>query len=224
MDFSYLLKDYDIDLNKLKDLGFILKDDFYNYTLNSKIDNNIDFVILINEKTIIVNAFDKELNEEYIPFNARGKSGIKSDYITKLDEEINGFLESLIDQVFVSNNKTNEIINYIQNKENSFIDQPFEKYKNYFVFKRKDNNKWFGVLMDVSLDKLTKNEKDKEIIVNIVNLKVNENKVETLVDNKKIFNAYHMYKKYWISVLINKETDLDKLSALLDDSFELVRT
>ena len=78
--------------------------------------------------------------------------------------------------------------------------------------------------MDVSLDKLTKNEKDKEIIVNIVNLKVNENKVETLVNNKKIFNAYHMYKKYWISVLINKETDLDKLSALLDDSFELVRT
>ena len=50
MDFSYLLKDYDIDLNKLKDLGFILKDDFYNYTLNSKIDNNIDFVISINDK------------------------------------------------------------------------------------------------------------------------------------------------------------------------------
>ena len=55
----------------------------------------------------------------------------------------------------------------------------------------------------------------------VVNLKA-EN-VEAISDKKSIFPAYHMNKKYWITVLLTAVTDFENLCELTKKSFALVQ-
>ena len=56
----------------------------------------------------------------------------------------------------------------------------------------------------------------------IINLKNKEEKVKDIIDNKNIFKAYHMNKKYWYTVTLTKNINLKKLYLLIDESYNLV--
>ena len=47
--------------------------------------------------------------------------------------------------------------------------------------------------------------------------------LEAITDKKSIFPAYHMNKKYWITVLLTAVTDFEKLCELTKKSFALVQ-
>ena len=55
-----------------------------------------------------------------------------------------------------------------------------------------------------------------------VNLKADSEQIPQLVDQKSIFPAYHMNKKYWITILLTAVTDFEKLCDLTCQSYALV--
>lgn len=55
-----------------------------------------------------------------------------------------------------------------------------------------------------------------------MNLKADTNLISSIIDNKNIFPAYHMNKKHWISIYLDKHINIDKIKALLDLSYSLV--
>ena len=63
---------------------------------------------------------------------------------------------------------------------------------------------------------------DSDEPVDVVNLKADSSLMDSIVDRRSIFPAYHMNKKHWITVLLTKATDFDKLCSLTSRSFELV--
>ena len=56
----------------------------------------------------------------------------------------------------------------------------------------------------------------------VVNLKADAEKIPELVDSNTIFPAWHMNKKYWITVILTTITDFNQLCKLTERSFELV--
>ena len=108
---------------------------------------------------------------------------------------------------------------YIYNKYNIVSDFPF-KDDDSEAFRRKDNKKWFGLLMNLSSLKIGL---EKDIPVKVINIKVDEDKLLDIIDNKHFFVCYHMNKKKWISILLNDEIDYNKLFYLIDRSYELVK-
>lgn len=73
--------------------------------------------------------------------------------------------------------------------------------------------------MNISIERLGIKE---DALVDAMNLKNKALKVQKLIDNKTIFPAYHMNKKYWFTILLNKETDMNLLKELIDESYQLV--
>ena len=61
---------------------------------------------------------------------------------------------------------------------------------------------------------------DEEVWV--VNIKADVNEIPKLIDHKSIFPAWHMNKKYWITILLTAVTDFEKLCGLTRKSYELV--
>ena len=55
-----------------------------------------------------------------------------------------------------------------------------------------------------------------------VNLKADPEHIPLLVDHKSIFPAYHMNKKYWITILLTAVTDFENLCDLTRQSYTLV--
>ena len=223
MNFTYLLNKYEFNENILIKHGFINIDNYYFLTINSKIDPSFEYKIKININEITVKCYDKEINELYIPFSLKNNN---SKYVLSLKEEINEYLINLFNEIFKKIDIKQNIIDYINNSFSCFLDTPFKKYPSYLVFKREDNKKWFSIFMDIPINKLNKNNKnndDNERIVEILNIKVREEKINDLIDNKNYFKGYHMNPSHWISVLITKNIDKEELFKLIEESYLLTK-
>ena len=84
---------------------------------------------------------------------------------------------------------------------------------------KNENNKWYGIIMEIPYKTLGIEKLGK---VPIINLKNTEEKVLDLIDNKEYFKAYHMNKKYWYTITLTKNINMKKLEKLIDESYNLV--
>lgn len=86
------------------------------------------------------------------------------------------------------------------------------------VLRRKDNDKWYGVILEVAGGKLGLPEKD---FVDVLNVKSDPILIASLRGQTGYFPAYHMNKEKWISILLG-EADLDdSIRNLLALSYDL---
>lgn len=110
------------------------------------------------------------------------------------------------------------ILEYVQDTYSVTPDHPWADSPDYAVLRHNDNKKWFGLIMDISPDKIgLKGDK----VIDVINLKCDTLMVGSLVKDDGIFPAYHMNKKYWITVLLDGSLEMEKVCALLDMSFEI---
>ena len=68
------------------------------------------------------------------------------------------------------------------------------------VFKNPDNNKWYGIVMFINRLKLGEPSDEP---VEVINLKLDSNKIPDLIKKDGIYPAYHMNKKYWVSISLD---------------------
>ncbi|MBE7087436.1 MAG: MmcQ/YjbR family DNA-binding protein [Clostridiales bacterium] len=85
------------------------------------------------------------------------------------------------------------------------------------VVRHKDTRKWFGLVMNITADKLGIKSSDR---IDVLNVKCDPILIGSLVQEKGYYFAYHMNKNSWISIDINQVKD-DNLKMLLDMSYEL---
>ena len=86
------------------------------------------------------------------------------------------------------------------------------------VLRHNDNNKWYGVVLEVSADKLGLPEAG---IVGVLNVKSNPLLICSLRGHDGYFPAYHMNHKYWVSVVLDDQLGDDDVMRLIDESFRL---
>lgn len=110
------------------------------------------------------------------------------------------------------------ILKYVQDTYSVTPDNPWADSPDYAVLRHTDNKKWFGLIMDISPDKIGL-EGDK--IIDVINLKCDTLMIGSLIKDDGIFPAYHMNKNYWITVLLDGSLEMEKVCALLDMSFEI---
>ena len=111
-----------------------------------------------------------------------------------------------------------DIIAHIQQQYGVFPEYLWEKYPQFCIFRRFDNQKWFAALMkNMNAQKLGLATPET---VDILNLKCDPEFAKMiLIDHKSIFPAYHMNKKHWISVVLNRIAD-DELKNLIAHSYQ----
>lgn len=200
---------YNID--KLIEYGFKLEKN--KYILKKDIDNNL-YAIFTIDKDISINVYDKITNEEFIPYKLNTSVGL---YVSDIREKIDKYKQEIINNCFNNNDTRKEIIKYIHEKYQIKEEHPWDEYPTFYTFKT--NNKWFGLIMRIPYKSLGIDSIEE---VDVINVKIEPEKIEELVDNKQYFKAYHMNKKYWITIVLNYNTDINKLKELVDNSYKLV--
>ena len=115
--------------------------------------------------------------------------------------------------------KRNDLIKYLQQEYICDIDYPWEKYPDYVVIRRRDNQKWFAGIFTITGHKVGLDTNEP---IDVVNLKCESDLIPTLIRESGIYSAYHMNKQHWISVDIERYEDIEKLKMLVDMSYRLV--
>lgn len=86
------------------------------------------------------------------------------------------------------------------------------------VLRRKDNSKWYGVVLEVSGRKLGLADAGA---VDVLNVKCDPVLISVLRCQDGYFAAYHMNKEKWVSILLDRTELDDSIKDLLSMSFDL---
>ena len=113
-----------------------------------------------------------------------------------------------------------QVLQYILDTYGVEAEYPWMTSPDTAVLRNTRTGQWFAVLMGnlsvrclgISVDG----------IADVLNLKCDPLMTFSLIDNQKIFRAYHMNKEHWISVHLDSGITLEELAFLIDLSYGLV--
>lgn len=214
-------KNKKINFKKLEKFGFKLKDNSYYYH-TFLLKNQFKMSVKINlDSSIFSEVIDTETDEPYILHLLEEKRSGFSEKVYKAYSEV---LEKIKIECFEDNifkaNYTKEIIEYAKNKYGDELEFLWEKSPNNAVLRRKTTNKWYIVILTISKRKLGI---DDDEIIEVINLHNTAEEVERSIDYKKYFPAYHMNKKYWYTICLDRTVELEEIYRLIDVSYELAK-
>ena len=99
-----------------------------------------------------------------------------------------------------------------------YCGNPFEKTE-ALGFMVEEKGKWYGLMMQVPLQKLGVASKADALILNV---KIHPEDKERLIATDGIFEAYHMNKKHWISIALNVCSDDALIKECIYTSYKCV--
>ena len=205
-------------LNRLIEYGFIKDNNSYIYE-KYFFDNDFKAIIIVdNNGTVTGKVYDLQSNEEYT--NIRTK--MTGEFVSKVKDEYKNILidikNNCYEDKFFINNQANEITRYIKDKYSIDPEFLWEKYPFFGIFRNKNNNKWFALITNVDKSKIDEGNG----IVELLNIKLDSNKIKELLQNKGYYEAYHMNKKSWISIILNNTLKDKEIFELIDESYNII--
>ena len=213
-----IFKRANVNFSELEKYGFKKSND--NYIFEKKFLNN-DFKAIINidNKGILRGKIiDLQVDEEYTNI----RTEMTGEFVNEVRESYKNILLDIRNHCFESNyfisDQANRINKYIKERYNNDPEFLWKKFPGYAVYRNGNNSKWYGIIMNLDLSKLGNSTGETEII----NVKLNERKIQELLKKKGFYEAYHMSKTDWISIILNDTLNDDEIISLLDESYNLI--
>lgn len=214
MNFEYdIFKKLSPDYNKLIDYGFVFNNDMYEY--KKKLVDNLWAIINVEKDKVFGKIYDFDVNCEYTMFRIETQSGV---FVNNVREEYISLLMDIAKKCFSKKNfisdQANRISFLISKK---YGDDPIFKFENYPDFGIFENNgKWYALIMNVLKTKFGFNDNSE---VEVINLKLDKNRINLLLKKEGFYEAYHMNKKSWISIILDDTINDDLIMELIDESY-----
>lgn len=110
-----------------------------------------------------------------------------------------------------------ELYAYVKEKYGCGPEYLWLRYPDYAVFRHADNDKWFGLVMDVPRSKLGLQGDET---VDIVNVKLGDPMLaDLLVREEGFFRGYHISRGSWVSILLDGFVPLEEVCRWLEESY-----
>ena len=211
-----IFKAYQFNSKKAKEYGFIENQGVWTYSLTI-LKGDFLMKIIVEDSDLTFQVFDQETGELYPQVHMESMRGT---FVGSVREAC---LEELFDirkacfevQKFLCP-QTKRIMALAQEKYGNQLENLWEKSPDTAVLRHEDNQKWYAILMRIPWDRL---DKGREGLVEAVNLK--HDQVADLLSQNGIYPAFHMNKRYWISLPLDDTLTDEKVLELFERSWFL---
>lgn len=200
------------DYSKLIKYGFKVINDIYEY--EEILLDSFKLKVMIKE-SVKIKVYDLDSEEEYTNFRIQGSG----EFAGTVRANVERILLDIKDKCFISqyfiSKQANRISKLIKNK---YGDSPYFEWDNYpdfGVFKNSETKKWYALIMNIARNKLDDNTGN----VDVLNVKIDSKKIEDLLKEKGYYPAYHMNKKYWLSIILDDTLTDDTIMSLIEESY-----
>lgn len=214
-----IFKRTSIDFDKLKSYGFIKNQNNYRYSKEFMNDNFRADITVDAYGNVSGKVYDTQVNEEYTNIRIKNSVGkfvnsVKNEYIEILKDIRNNCFEK---QYFISS-QANRIAKYIINKYGDEPEFLWNKMTGSGVFRNKNNEKWYGIIMNIDKSKIDDGQGEIEII----DIKLDEVMIKYLINKKGFYEGYHMNKNKWLTIILDNSISDEDIFKLIDKSYNLV--
>ncbi|MEE5992884.1 MAG: MmcQ/YjbR family DNA-binding protein [Oscillospiraceae bacterium] len=116
--------------------------------------------------------------------------------------------------------KRNQIFTYVKETHGTLPEYLFQKYPDIAVLRNTSTKKWYGVIMNIPQNKVGVSGNQK---IDVLVIKGNPDNIVHLVEMEGFAPAYHMNKKHWLSIILDRFTGTQEtiVMNLLDESYQL---
>ena len=211
-----IFKSYQFNQEKARAYGFIENEGVWTYSFQI-LDGDFVMTVSITVDNVSFQVFDQETGDLYPQVHMESMTG---SFVASVREACLEILYQLRKACFDVQDficpQTKRIMAQVQEKYGNQLEYLWEKSPDTAVLRHESNKKWYAVLMIISWDKL---EKGREGLVEAVNLK--HDQVVYLLSQKGIYPAFHMNKRYWISVAFDDTLSDEMVLELIEKSWNL---
>ena len=211
-----IFKSYQFNKEKARDYGFVENGEVWNYSCQI-LQGDFSMTVSITPDNISFQVFDQETGDLYPQVHMESMRG---SFVASIREACLEILYQIRKACFDVQDfifpQTKRIMAQVQKKYGNQLEYLWEKSPDTAVLRHEGNQKWYAVLMRIPWDKL---EKGREGLVEAVNLK--HDQVADLLSQKGIYPAFHMNKRYWISLALDDSLSDDEVLDLLETSWNL---
>ena len=172
--------------------------------------------------TVTGRVIDKMNDEDYAPLRAESMRGAYVSSVRAAYEKIlREIADACCDETFFASEQANRIARAVKDRYGVLPDFPFDdgKDRTAGVFRHTDSGRWFGLIMRVKKSVLTGETSPERI--DVMNLKAEPAAIPELWKTDGVYPAYHMNRKYWISVALDGRLSDEAVTALIKESCRL---
>ena len=211
-----IFKAYQFNSKKAKEYGFVENQGVWTY--NSTILQG-DFLMMLTVKDgdLSFQVYDQETGDLYPQVHMENMRGTFVGSVREACLEVlYGIRKACFEVQEFLCLQTKRIMTLVQENYKDQLEYLWEKSPDTAVLRHDDNQKWYAVLMKISWEKL---DKSREGQVEVVNLK--HDQVADLLVEKGIYPAFHMNKRYWISLPLDDTLSDEQILELFERSWFL---
>ncbi len=214
---SKIFERYTPNFQAMIKFGFQKEKDKYIFEKNFMNNEFLAKVVISKKGLISGKVLDAENNEEYLPIRLEN---IQGAFVAEVKENYIKILKNIKDNCFVQDyfisNQANRLASRIFIE---FYDEPvfmWEKFPTFGVYKNPDNDKWYAVIMRVERSKIGETDNNEQ--VEIINLKLNKNRIQDLLSERGFYPAWHMNKKNWITITLDETLSDEEIMEYIEES------
>ncbi|CIY09847.1 MmcQ family protein [Streptococcus pneumoniae] len=211
-----IFKSYQFNQEKARAYGFVKNGEVWNYS-SQILQGDFVTTVSITADNVSFQVFDQETGDLYPQVHMESMRG---SFVGNVREACLEILHQIRKACFDVQDyiypQTKRIMAQVQEKYGNQLEYLWEKSPDTAVLRHEGNQKWYAVLMRIPWDRL---DKGREGLVEALNLK--HDQVADLLSQKGIYPAFHMNKRYWISLALDDSLTDDQVLALLERSWEL---
>ena len=211
-----IFKAYQFNSKKAKGYGFVENQGVWTFS-STILQGDFLMIVTVKDGDLALQVYDQETGDLYPQVHMESMRG---NFVESVREACLEFLYDIRKACFDVQEflcpQTKRIMTLVQAKYENQLEYLWEKSPDTAVLRHDDNQKWYAVLMKISWEKL---DKSREGQVEVVNLK--HDQVADLLVEKGIYPAFHMNKRYWLSLALDDSLQDEEVIELIEKSWNL---
>lgn len=211
-----IFKSYQFNQEKANAYGFVENGEIWTYSCQI-FQGDFFLTVSITPDNVSFQVFDQETGDLYPQVHMESMRG---SFVGSVRQSCLEILYQIRKACFDVQDficpQTKRIIAQVQEKYGDQLEYLWEKSPDTAVLRHEDSQKWYAVLMRIPWDRL---DKAREGQVEAVNLK--HDQVADLLSQKGIYPAFHMNKRYWLSMALDDTLSDEMVLELIERSWNL---
>lgn len=211
-----IFKAYQFISKKAKEYGFVENQGVWTYS-STILQGDFLMMVTVEDGDLSFQVYDQETRDLYPQVHMESMRGT---FVGSVREACLEVLYDIRKACFEVEEflypQTKRIMALVQAKYGNQLEYLWEKSPDTAVLRHEDNQKWYAILMRIPWDRL---DKGREGLVEAVNLK--HDQVADLLSQNGIYPAFHMNKRYWISLPLDDTLTDEKVLELFERSWFL---
>ena len=212
-----LFSNYSIDEKKLREYGFRPEGGALVYARDLPEDN---FRIIITcDRALSGKIIDLAFGEEYVNYRMESATGYSAEIRQKFEALLLDIRDKCCRNQYFRTEQARRINEYIYETYDVMPEFLWPNIPSYAAFRRKQGSKWFAVIGSVprcKVDAASPSAQDVEVI----NVKVDKDRIAALLARDGIHPAFHMNKKSWVSIILDETLTDSEIRRMVSESYD----